>query len=71
VRDDGTIESIDAYRAQHKLHRLPTKGGTRFSKDINIQVSFSSFSFFGFYCQKNSYQLVAIVSQRKLRHSAV
>ncbi|KAL4427365.1 hypothetical protein ABPG74_002336 [Tetrahymena malaccensis] len=37
VRDDGTIESIEAYRAQHKLHRLPTKGGTRYAKDINIQ----------------------------------
>ncbi|EGR29361.1 hypothetical protein IMG5_157340 [Ichthyophthirius multifiliis] len=37
VRDDGKIESIEAYRAQHKLHRLPTKGGTRFSTHINIQ----------------------------------
>lgn len=37
VRDDGKIEPVVAYRSQHKLHRLPTKGGTRFSEHINIQ----------------------------------
>lgn len=36
VRDDGTLESIIAYRAQHKCHRLPTKGGTRFANSVNI-----------------------------------
>jgi hypothetical protein len=34
VRDDGTIEVITAFRAQHSLHYLPTKGGTRYSDHI-------------------------------------
>lgn len=36
VRDDGSIESITAFRAQHSMHVLPTKGGTRFSEDISV-----------------------------------
>jgi glutamate dehydrogenase (NAD(P)+) len=34
VRDDGNIELITGYRAQHSLHLLPTKGGTRYSEHI-------------------------------------
>jgi glutamate dehydrogenase (NAD(P)+) len=30
-KDDGSIEVIDAWRAQHSHHRLPTKGGIRFA----------------------------------------
>lgn len=37
VRDDGTIECVPAYRAQHKCYKLPTKGGTRLSEHMNIQ----------------------------------
>jgi glutamate dehydrogenase (NAD(P)+) len=33
-RDDGDIEVITAYRAQHSHHRLPTKGGIRFSAGV-------------------------------------
>ena len=36
VKDDGSIESIQAYRAQHSLHYLPTKGGTRYSDHIGM-----------------------------------
>ena len=36
VRDDGTLEYIPAYRAQHKHHRLPTKGGTRLSSHVTL-----------------------------------
>ena len=36
-RDDGRIESITCYRAQHKHHKLPVKGGTRYSPDMSIQ----------------------------------
>jgi len=36
VKDDGTIQVIQAYRAQHSLHYLPTKGGTRYADHIGI-----------------------------------
>jgi glutamate dehydrogenase (NAD(P)+) len=34
VRDDGSIEVIQAFRSQHSLHYLPTKGGTRYSDHV-------------------------------------
>lgn len=34
-RDDGTIEVIDAWRAQHSVHRLPVKGGIRFAPHVD------------------------------------
>jgi hypothetical protein len=34
VKDDGTIQVIQGYRAQHSLHYLPTKGGTRYADHI-------------------------------------
>ena len=36
VRDDGSIQTIQAYRAQHSLHYLPTKGGTRYADHIGM-----------------------------------
>jgi glutamate dehydrogenase (NAD(P)+) len=36
-RDDGTYASVESYRAQHKHHRLPTKGGTRFSEHVSME----------------------------------
>ena len=27
--DDGSIRVVEAYRAEHSFHRLPTKGGIR------------------------------------------
>jgi len=36
-RDNGTIENIICYRAQHKHHKLPVKGGTRYSPDMDLQ----------------------------------
>ena len=35
--DDGSYRTITCYRAQHSTHLLPTKGGTRYAKDINLQ----------------------------------
>lgn len=34
-RDNGTIEVISAWRAEHSNHKLPTKGGIRFSPEVS------------------------------------
>jgi glutamate dehydrogenase (NAD(P)+) len=35
VKDNGKIEVIEAYRVEHSHHKLPTKGGIRFSIHVN------------------------------------
>ncbi len=35
-RDDGTIEVLCGYRVQHNMSRGPTKGGLRYSPDVNL-----------------------------------
>jgi glutamate dehydrogenase (NAD(P)+) len=34
VRDDGSIEVIESWRAEHSHHKQPTKGGIRFSMTV-------------------------------------
>jgi glutamate dehydrogenase (NAD(P)+) len=34
-RDDGSIEVIEAWRAQHSAHKLPVKGGFRFALEAS------------------------------------
>jgi glutamate dehydrogenase (NAD(P)+) len=33
--DDGTVRILEAYRAEHSHHRLPTKGGIRYSLEVS------------------------------------
>jgi glutamate dehydrogenase (NAD(P)+) len=33
--DDGTIQIIEAYRVEHSHHKLPVKGGIRYSEMVN------------------------------------
>jgi glutamate dehydrogenase (NAD(P)+) len=33
--DDGTIEIVEAYRVEHSHHKLPVKGGIRYSEMVN------------------------------------
>lgn len=34
-KDDGSIEVIHAWRAEHSHHKMPTKGGIRYSLNVN------------------------------------
>lgn len=36
-RDNGKLETITCYRAQHSTYKLPVKGGTRYSDHIDLQ----------------------------------
>jgi len=35
-RDDGTIQVIRGYRAEHSHHMSPTKGGIRYAPNVNV-----------------------------------
>lgn len=35
--DSGLVETVPAFRVQHKTHRLPTKGGTRYATGVDLQ----------------------------------
>ncbi len=34
-KDDGTYETLTGYRIQHSHHKLPVKGGIRYSENVN------------------------------------
>ncbi|PVU86344.1 hypothetical protein BB561_006734 [Smittium simulii] len=36
-KEDGTLEILKGYRAHHSRHRLPVKGGIRYSKKVDLQ----------------------------------
>lgn len=47
---DGNIEVVEAYRIQHSHHRLPTKGGIRFSSVVNQEEIMALASLMTFKC---------------------
>lgn len=48
--DDNKIVVVEAFRAEHSHHRLPTKGGIRFSPDVNIDETIALASLMTYKC---------------------
>ncbi len=49
-RDDGSIRVVNAWRAEHSHHRLPTKGGIRFSTTVNEEEVIALASLMSYKC---------------------
>ncbi len=51
VRDDeGRIQVVEAFRAEHSYHRLPTKGGIRFSRHVHLNETIALASLMTYKC---------------------
>jgi glutamate dehydrogenase (NAD(P)+) len=48
--DDGSIRVVEAFRAEHSYHRLPTKGGIRFSQHVTLDETIALASLMTFKC---------------------
>ena len=48
--DDGTIRVVVAFRAEHSFHRLPTKGGIRFSDHVALDETIALASLMTYKC---------------------
>jgi len=48
--DDGQIHVVEAYRAEHSHHQLPTKGGIRYSADVTQDETMALATLMTFKC---------------------
>ncbi len=48
--DDGSVTVVEAFRAEHSYHRLPTKGGIRFSTHVDIDETIALAALMTFKC---------------------
>jgi len=49
-KDNGEIELIQGWRAQHSFHKLPTKGGIRISEDASLDEVIALASLMSYKC---------------------
>ncbi len=49
-RDDGSIEVVQAYRAEHSHYKRPTKGGIRFAPTVNVNETVALASLMTYKC---------------------
>lgn len=48
--DDGSVRVVEAFRAEHSYHRLPTKGGIRFSRMVSLDETIALASLMTYKC---------------------
>lgn len=51
-KDDGSYEVIEAYRVQHSHHKLPVKGGIRYSLQVSEKALVMSVIIPQSFCKK-------------------